>query len=412
VAGPRPVALVLVDGEHYPPVVAAAVAALDVEVAGALLLGGGEKLRAAPSASDFGVPRLVAGPLTAAIATVAATVVIDLSDEPVLTQRGRLALVAEALAAGAEYRAGATRFGVPAAAPYGLPSIAVVGTGKRVGKTAVCAHLARLAAASLDGEIVVVAMGRGGPAAPEVVEGGGADAADLLARSRRGEHAASDYLEDAVLAGVTTIGARRTGSGLAGDVTFSNVGEAARLAAARRPSLTVFEGSGAALPPVRCTRTLLVVPAAVDREELFGYLGPYRLRRADAVVVIGDAPDVMARLEVPAAACELEPWPTVPVAGRRVAVFATSRREATAEALRAQGAREVSLSGSLGERAALREAVAAADADLFLTEIKAAAIDVVAEEADRRGIELGFLDNRPAGIDGFLRGLIAAATEP
>ena len=40
--------------------------------------------------------------------------------------------------------------------------------------------------------------------------------ADLLAVSRRGLHAASDYFEDAVLAGVMTIGCRRCGGGMAG----------------------------------------------------------------------------------------------------------------------------------------------------------------------------------------------------
>ena len=150
-------------------------------------------------------------------------------------------------------------------------------------------------------------------------------------------------------------------------------------------------------------------PATVDREELFGYLGPYRLARADAVLVIGDAPDILGRLAVPAAACDLAPWTTVPVAGRRVAVFATSTSPATAAGLRAQGAEEVAICGDLADRAALRAALAAPGADLFLTEIKAAGIDVVAEEADRRGIELGFLDNRPVGVDDFLAGLIRQA---
>jgi cyclic 2,3-diphosphoglycerate synthetase len=408
-------ALVLIDGEHYPPVVASAIAGLDVEVVAALLLGGAEKLRTPPVASDYGVPAIVPGPLAAAIAAVGATVVIDLSDEPVLTQRARLALVGEALAAGAAYRAGTASFGVPVETAYALPSIAVVGTGKRVGKTAVCAHLARLARDRLaPGAVVIVAMGRGGPAEPEVVEPGSVSPADLLRRSRQGGHAASDFLEDAVLAGVATIGARRCASGLAGDVVASNVAEAAALAAARRPALTLFEGSGAAFPPVRCGRTLLVVPAGIDREELFGYLGPYRLRRADAVLLVGEAPDIVARLDRPVVSCDLEPWPTVSVAGRRVAVFATTSRPAMAAALRAQGARDVMLCGALGDRPALTAAMPTLEADLWLTEIKAAAIDVVAEEAERRGIELGFLDNRPVGADAFLQALIddAIAAKP
>ncbi|HEV2685889.1 MAG TPA: hypothetical protein VGW79_04565, partial [Actinomycetota bacterium] len=42
----RPRALVLVDGEHYPPVILDALATLasDVDVVAAVMLGGGEKL--------------------------------------------------------------------------------------------------------------------------------------------------------------------------------------------------------------------------------------------------------------------------------------------------------------------------------------------------------------------------------
>ncbi len=48
------------------------------------------------------------------------------------------------------------------------PSIAVIGTGKRVGKTAVTGHVASELAR--ERSVVVVAMGRGGPAEPELVE--------------------------------------------------------------------------------------------------------------------------------------------------------------------------------------------------------------------------------------------------
>ena len=172
-AGPRRVALV--DGEHYPPVVAAAIADVG-DVGVALLLGGTEKLRGAPTAADYGVPRLeVAGgdapaALQRILADFAADLVVDLSDEPVVTQRSRLRLAAVALHAGVAYRAGGLLLEPERRAPYALPSVAVAGTGKRVGKTAVAGHLARLARTLVaPGEVVVVAMGRGGPAAPELV---------------------------------------------------------------------------------------------------------------------------------------------------------------------------------------------------------------------------------------------------
>ena len=53
--------------------------------------------------------------------------------------------------------------------------------------------------------LALVAMGRGGPEEPELIDGAAAPPtlSDLLARSRDGQHAASDFLEDAALASVT-----------------------------------------------------------------------------------------------------------------------------------------------------------------------------------------------------------------
>src|SRR5439155_11987039 len=132
---------------------------------------------------------------------------------------------------------------------------AVLGTGKRIGKTAVTGHLARLLAER--GDVVVVSMGRGGPAEPEVVEVR-PTLEQLLEISRAGRHAASDYLETAALAGVPTVGCRRCGGGLAGETADSNVLEGAALAATLRPDLLVFDGSGAALPPVAADARILV----------------------------------------------------------------------------------------------------------------------------------------------------------
>ncbi len=412
-------AIALVDGEHYPPVVAAAIEVTGGVVA-ALLLGGSEKLRGAPVAADYGVARLdeALGDAPAALARLIrdtrAEVVIDLSDEPVASQRDRLHLAAVAMAGGAAYRAGGLTIEPEDRIAYAYPAIAVAGTGKRVGKTAVAGHLARIARGALTpGAVVIVAMGRGGPAAPELIDPTATPLgiADLLVRSRAGAHAASDFLEDAVLAGVPAIGCRRCGAGLAGDVIHSSVAEGAALAASRRPALTVFEGSGAGLPPVDVARTVLVTSSAAPPEEVLGYLGPYRLLRADAVIVVGERGSSTLidgiralRPGVPVVEATLRPRPAAPIDGRRVAVFTTAPaalHDALARELRDRyGATVESVSGALADRVALRAAIDASRAEVFLTELKAAAVDVVAEAAVVRGVELVLVANEPVALDG------------
>ena len=58
----------------------------------------------------------------------------------------------------------------------------------------------------------------------------------------------------------------------------------------------------------------------------------------------------------------------------------------------------------LADRARLAPEVARAarEADVFLTEIKAAAVDVVAEGAAAAGRELVFCDNEPVALEGDL----------
>jgi len=149
-------ALAVVDGEHYAPVVRDALAELPYDFVGAWLAGGSEKL---VGGEDYGVP-LVAE-LEAGIAELDPEIVMDLSDEPVLGPRERFRLASRVLALGLPYVGPDFRFDPPELAPYPLPSLAVIGTGKRVGKTAVTGHLARLLAR--DRGLVVLGMGRGRP---------------------------------------------------------------------------------------------------------------------------------------------------------------------------------------------------------------------------------------------------------
>ena len=363
-------AIVLIDGEHYAPVVRDALAALPYDVVGALLVGGTEKLR---GDDDYGVR------LLEALDAVEADLVVDLSDEPVLGPRERMLWASRALALGLPYVGADFRFDPPPLQPVDTPSLAVIGLGKRVGKTAVAAHVARVLAR--DHRVVVVAMGRGGPAEPELVEAP-PTLEDLLALSRSGRHAASDHLEAAVLARVPAIGCRRAGGGLAGAPFQSNVLEGAALAAQLDPELLVFDGSGAALPPVEVDARILVTNG--DHDPRAG-LNAYRVLVSDLVVDTGgaDRGAIGSISDLPVVGAELRLRPAEPLRGRRTAVFTTG--PAPTDGLDAE---VVHVSRNLARRDALREELGRVDAEVYLVELKAAAVDVVAEAALARGADV------------------------
>jgi cyclic 2,3-diphosphoglycerate synthetase len=371
-------AVALIDGEHYAPVVRDALAGLPYEWVGAILVGGTEKLRpgaeyGVPLVDDFGTAELV----------------VDLSDEPVLGPAERFRWASRALAAGLPYIGADFRFDPPAFEPFELPSIAVIGTGKRVGKTAVTAHLVRLLAR--DRDVVVVAMGRGGPAEPEVVESP-PSVDELVELSRAGRHAASDHLEIAALCAVPTIGCRRAGGGLAGAVFSSNVAAGARLAAERRPDVVVFDGSGAAVPPIAVDRRVLVVG---PQSEPDAYLNTYRRLISDIVVAVGwDVPGALR--------ADLRLRATAPLEGR-VAVFTAGSTD-----VGHLEADVVHVSARLADREALHDELELVQADTYLVELKAAAIDVVAEYALAHGkrVVLAANDVVAEGLDEALLALV------
>ena len=379
-------AIALIDGEHRGDVVRDALAELPFEFVGAIFLGGTEKLT---GGEDYGVR------LLDSLDDVGAEAVVDLSDEPVLGPRERMLWVCRALARGLEYVGADFHFRPPAFLPYpSMPSLAVIGTGKRIGKTAVTGHVARMLAER--GDVVVVSMGRGGPAKPEIVEVA-PTLERLLEISRAGGHAASDYLETAALTGVPTIGCRRAGGGFAGDVFTSNLRRGVELLEERKPDVAVFDGSGASIPPVSVNSRILVVGPGQDAT---AYLNPYRVLISDLVLLLGggDTAAIRELKDVPVIPVELRLRPVVPLEGRRVAVFTAG--PAPVDHLDAE---VVHASRNLADRAALREELERVDADVFLVEIKAAAIDVVAEAAIERGAECVFAMNDvhplEAGVD-------------
>jgi cyclic 2,3-diphosphoglycerate synthetase len=145
------------------------------EIAAAVLVGGKEKLPAS-GLDELGPWEIVTGAdqqatLDAAIVRFEPDAVLDFSDEPVLDYRKRHRLISVALARGVPYEGADFSF-TPPPRPHVCtkPSIAVIGTGKRTGKTAVAGFIARTMKEA-GHPPVVVAMGRGGPPEPQVMRG-------------------------------------------------------------------------------------------------------------------------------------------------------------------------------------------------------------------------------------------------
>lgn len=94
----------------------------------------------------------------------------------------------------------------------------------------------------------------------------------------------------------------------------------------------------------------------------------------------------------------------VAVRGRSIAYFCAAPPEAHAR-VRAHledehGAEVVSVSGNLANRDALRDELAEISADVYLVELKAAAIDVVAEAALARGVDVVLASNDVVPLPG------------
>jgi predicted GTPase len=161
-----------------------------------------------------------------------------------------------------------------------------------------------------------------------------------------------------------------------------------------------------------------VTAARRVRQEALAHLGPLRLLRSDLVVVsgadalgAGEMDELRGEIgrwtEAPVIACRLEPEPAEPLPpGARVALFTTAPSEAERafrEATERHDADVVVYSSALARRAELERDLDRAGAErceLFLCELKAAAVECVAERAAAERLPLVWMRNRPQALPG------------
>lgn len=394
-------------------------------VVGAVFAGGLEKL-SEKGDFDIGCPIIkesdALSGIMLAIDRFRPEIVVDLSDEPVIGYKERFLYASHVLTKGIPY-IGADFWFYPPAFQDILekPSLSVIGTGKRVGKTALAGYICRC----LDEKGFrpgVIAMGRGGPQVPEVIAGGEIELSPeyLLHLAQEGKHAASDYLEDALTSRITAIGCRRCGGGLAGQPFISNVAAGARIANELDLDFVVLEGSGSALPPVAADAHVLTIGAGQPIDYVEGYFGTYRVLLSDLVILSMCEPpiadkDKIKRIDKAVRKIKPEakivytifrPKPLHPIADKRVFLATTSAASMKGKLVghleKVYGAEVVGVSNNLSNRKMLREEIESAKSNftVLLTELKAAAVDVATSIGLDLGLEVIYLDNLPVTIGG------------
>ena len=427
--------LCLVDGEHYLPVTKQAIDTLNnlehIDIAGAVFIGGTEKLRDDSEETyteKLGIPVQFAKNkdipydiIVEMIRKYDIDTVMDLSDEPILDYPKRFKIACKVLNEGITYEG--PDFEFQPTTQYEImekPSITILGTGKRIGKTAVSGFVARLIDKN-NYEPCIIAMGRGGPEEPEIVHGEELEinAEFLLKQSQKGIHAASDHWEDALMSRILTIGCRRCGGGMAGEVFLTNMKKGAKLANEVDSKFAIFEGSGAAIPPIKTNKKIVLIGANQPLENLTTYFGPYRVGLGNLIILtmceepmcsndkIQKIEDFVSDINPDATVIStvFRPKPLSDISNKNV-LFATTAPETIKYKLvdyleKNYNCKIIGTTPHLSNRPQLREDMKKYidDADVMLTELKAAAVDVATKDALEHGLEVVYCDNIPVPIN-------------
>ena len=263
-------------------------------------------------------------------------------------------------------------------------------------------------------------MGRGGPEEPEIVHGEELEinAEFLLEQSEKGVHAASDHWEDALMSRILTIGCRRCGGGMAGEVFLTNMKKGAKLANEVESKFAIFEGSGAAIPPIKTNKKIVLIGANQPIDNLTTYFGPYRVGLGDLVILTMCEEPMCSdekRKKIEKFVAEINPDATVistvfrpkpldDISGKKV-LFATTAPEEVKDKLveyleEHYGCEVIGTTAHLSNRPLLRKDMKKymAKAEVMLTELKAAAVDVATKDAIAAGLEVVYCDNVPVAI--------------
>lgn len=429
--------LCLVDGEHYFPVTKSAIDKIEskgYEVEQLLFIGGTEKLRNSnvdEISKMFDNKPVLFGEnhkeipydlIEQSIKEYDVDYVFDLSDEPVVNYSKRFKIATVVLQQGVTYKG--PDFEFKPLKEYDVlenPSYKILGTGKRIGKTAVSAYTARLINTEDKYDPCIVAMGRGGPEVPEIVHGDEIKLTPeyLMEQSDKGKHAASDHWEDALLSRVLTVGCRRCAGGMAGQVYITNMVEGAKMTNTLNTNLIAIEGSGSAIPPVKTNKHIVLIGANQPIETFTEYFGPFRIKLADLVIITMCDEQICSKERLDKLMDEIKninpdaevvptifrPYPVDSIENKKV-LFATTAPELVQHLLKEYleenfNCEVVAISSNLSNRPLLQKDIEdnIDNVDVMLTELKAAAVDVATKDALTKGLEVVYCDNIPIPLN-------------
>lgn len=428
--------LCLVDGEHYFPVTKSAIDKIETKgykVELLLFIGGTEKLRDSnvEVISEIFNKPVIFGEnhkeipydlIDESIKKYDVDFVFDLSDEPVVNYSKRFKIATVVLQNHVIYKGPDFEF-KPLIEEDVLdnPSYKIIGTGKRIGKTAVSAYTARLINQEDKYDPCIVAMGRGGPEVPEIVHGDKIKLTPeyLMEQSDKGLHAASDHWEDALMSRVLTVGCRRCAGGMAGQVYVTNMVDGARMTNELDTNLIAIEGSGSAVPPIKTDKTIVLVGANQPIETLTQYFGPFRIKLADLIIITMCDEDICSSEKLNSLIGQLHemnpdaniiptifrPHPVDTIENKKI-LFATTAPESVQPLLKEYleenfNCTVVEITSNLSNRPLLQEDIERNidNVDIMLTELKAAAVDVATKDALNKGLKVVYCDNIPIPIN-------------
>jgi cyclic 2,3-diphosphoglycerate synthetase len=240
-----------------------------------------------------------------------------------------------------------------------------------------------------------------------------------LSLSNKGLHASSDYIEDALMSRITTIGCRRCGGGFGGKVFLSNVSEGAKIADSMNPELIILEGSGASVPDVGTFKTICVIGANQNWEEITGYMGIYRILISDIVILTNCEKPIAAPKEIdelenniriinPSAGIYrsiFRPFPLGSIKNKKVVVAMTAKsiiKDRIKKYIeKSYHCSVVGFTFNLSNRILLKKELQSfTDYDAILTELKAASVDIVTDFALKSGKEIIYMNNIPKIMNG------------